>query len=254
MIWLVGGTSEARVVAAALLARGLGVVVTTATEVAPSLPVHPRLCWRPGRLAPDEMTAFIEREGVSSVIDASHPYARLVQESSRRAAELRGIAYLRYERPASGLAGAEVSWADSHEEAARLAFSFARPVLLTTGSSHLAPYVRAARKAGLPLFARVLPNPTAQAAGLAAGLDPSFLIQARGPCGVEENREIIQRLGIGVLVTKDSGEPGGVPAKIEAARLEGCRVVALRRPAAASEVVHTSLAALLEAVDSRQVK
>ena len=250
VIWLVGGTSEARTVAAALLARGLGVVVTTATEVPSALPDNPRLSWRPGRLHPEEMTAFIAREAISLVIDASHPYAREVQESARRAATRSGIAYLRFERPGAGLAAAWVCWAASHEEAARLAFSFGRSVLLTTGSSHLAPYVQAARQTGLPLFARVLPHPSAEVACQAAGLDPACLIEARGPFGVEENRETIQRLGIGVLVTKDSGQSGGVPEKLEAARLEGCQVVALCRSVPVVEGVHSTLDSLLAALDA----
>jgi precorrin-6A/cobalt-precorrin-6A reductase len=36
--------------------------------------------------------------------------------------------------------------------------------------------------------------------------------------------------GFGVLVTKDSGEAGGVDAKVEAARQSGCEVVVIERP------------------------
>jgi precorrin-6A/cobalt-precorrin-6A reductase len=45
-----------------------------------------------------------------------------------------------------------------------------------------------------------------------------------------ENRATIRKYGIGVVLTKDSGTAGGVPEKLEAARLEGCRVVVVRRP------------------------
>jgi precorrin-6A/cobalt-precorrin-6A reductase len=47
---------------------------------------------------------------------------------------------------------------------------------------------------------------------------------------VEENLAVLRRYKIGVMVTKDSGAAGGVPAKIEAARLHGCRVVVVQRP------------------------
>jgi len=56
------------------------------------------------------------------------------------------------------------------------------------------------------------------------------VVTGKGPFSVDENRSIIQCFGVRVLVTKDSGAAGGVPEKLEAARLEGCRVVVVRRP------------------------
>ncbi|MBI2437234.1 MAG: precorrin-6A/cobalt-precorrin-6A reductase, partial [Lentisphaerae bacterium] len=50
-----------------------------------------------------------------------------------------------------------------------------------------------------------------------------------GPFSLEENRALIRRFGVGVLVTKDSGAAGGFQAKQEAARLEGCLLVVVGR-------------------------
>ena len=52
-------------------------------------------------------------------------------------------------------------------------------------------------------------------------------------------------------MTKDSGKAGGVPEKLEAARLEGCRVVVVRRPEPPEEYfdqVETLIRGLLEAL------
>ncbi|HSR13508.1 MAG TPA: precorrin-6A/cobalt-precorrin-6A reductase, partial [Thermodesulfobacteriota bacterium] len=54
-------------------------------------------------------------------------------------------------------------------------------------------------------------------------------LSGRGPFSVDENRRAIREYGIGTLVTKDSGAMGGVPEKLEAARLENCRVVVVKR-------------------------
>ena len=47
---------------------------------------------------------------------------------------------------------------------------------------------------------------------------------------MDENLAVIGRLGIGVLVTKESGAAGGLDAKLDAARRTLCRVVIIRRP------------------------
>jgi precorrin-6A/cobalt-precorrin-6A reductase len=52
-----------------------------------------------------------------------------------------------------------------------------------------------------------------------------------------------------VLVTKDSGAAGGVPAKLQAARREGCLVVVIRRPVSlGSEPCFSSLEEVLAAL------
>jgi precorrin-6A/cobalt-precorrin-6A reductase len=82
--------------------------------------------------------------------------------------------------------------------------------------------------------ARVLPHGESLEACRKAGIPADSVIAGRGPFSVEENREAIRRFSIGVLVTKDSGNAGGVREKLEAARLERCRVVIVRRPAGRS--------------------
>jgi precorrin-6A/cobalt-precorrin-6A reductase len=122
-------------------------------------------------------------------------------------------------------------FAADHEQAARLAFAAGRPVLLTTGSTNLGPYVGESKRTGLALIARVLPRDDAVEACLRAGLPRERIIAAKGPFSVEVNRGHIRQFAAGVLVTKDSGRPGGVDEKLQAARLEGCRVVIVQRPA-----------------------
>lgn len=231
MILLLGGTAETARIAAALAASGFPVLVSTATDVPLALPQHPRITRRCGRLDAAAMAALMEGIRCVALVDATHPYAVAAQDNAQQAARAAGIPYIRWQRPAASPVELEGAlFAPGHEEAARLAFSCGRPVLLTVGSRNLAPYAEEAARTGLGLFVRVLPLPESLSACREAGLSGSSVIAARGPFSVEENRSLIRLTGAGVLVTKDGGAEGGLPAKAEAARAERCALVVVRRP------------------------
>ncbi|ABA87730.1 cobalt-precorrin-6A reductase [Syntrophotalea carbinolica DSM 2380] len=230
MIMLLGGTSETAPLATALLETGYRVLVSTATDAPLPLPGHPSLERRHGRLDAAAMANLMRQRGVRVLIDAAHPYAAQARTQAQQATAALDLPYLRWERPATDFDGFAVTWADDHTQAARLACADGRPVLLTTGSRHLAPYVAQARLTGVRLRARVLPHAESRNAVQQAGLAPEETIWGQGPFSVESNRSHIQQHGIGVLVTKDSGQAGGVPAKLQAAHLERCIVIVVRRP------------------------
>jgi len=119
---------------------------------------------------------------------------------------------------------------------------------LTIGSRNLAPYMRGARQQGCHVIARVLPGAESRAACRQAGLTDCEVVAARGPFSLEENCALLRRSNVNVLVTKDGGVEGGVPAKLEAAKLENCRVVLVTRPVEADSRPVQSLAELLQAV------
>jgi precorrin-6x reductase len=77
---------------------------------------------------------------------------------------------------------------------------------------------------------------------------PENVLAGRGPFSVEENRRHIRRFHAGVLVTKDSGWPGGTAEKLAAARAEGCRVIVVERPAQEEKHVFGHIDALLKAL------
>lgn len=231
MILLLGGAAETGRLAAALAETGFDVLVSTATDIPLSVAGHPKISRRAGPLDADGMAALIRNLGIGAVVDATHPYASRAHEASRVAASRAGVPLLSFIRPPAVREGDGARVASGHEEAARMAASFGLPILLTIGSRNVLPYARAAGLAKVPLIARVLPHPGSIETCRRAGLPEECIIAMRGPYSVEENRSLVARHGIGVLVTKDGGVEGGVREKIEAARLEGCRVVVVGRPA-----------------------
>lgn len=230
MILLLGGTQETAGMAKALIQSGFQVIAATATEVPLELPDDPHLTRRSGMLDALSLAQLIEVNHVRAVVDVTHPYAEVIKKLADKVCRDRHLPYLRLFRPGVLSEERDVLWAKDHEEAAHLAFQFGQPVLLTTGSRNLRSYVRTAEEKGIPLYARVLSDPTSVRLCHEAGIDQDHLLLGRGPFSLEENRSAICEHDIGVLVAKDSGQAGGTREKLEACRTEGCRLVALQRP------------------------
>lgn len=230
MILLLGGTSEAIPIARAIEAEGYSVLLSTATALSPRGRIPGSVARSVGMLDEDAMVELFSSRGICAVVDATHPYASAVSENAWRACRRAEIPYLAWDRPGGVDDGPDIHWARNHDEGAALACSFGRPVLLTIGVRNLAPYVSFAGKSRVKLVARVLDTTESVEACRAAGLTPGRIVCANGPFTMEENLSLIRKHCIGVLVTKDSGDAGGVGAKIDAARKAGCPIVAISRP------------------------
>jgi precorrin-6A/cobalt-precorrin-6A reductase len=235
MVLLIGGTSETSPLAVALAAIGFKVLVSTATDVPLDVGKHPNLSHRSGKLDREDMARLISDRGVRVLVDASHPYATSVRSNARSVSEQMGIPYVSFLRPTTFHQDDFIHLAENHDDGARKACSFGSPVLLTTGSRNLVPYIDEAERTGVRLIARVLQHPDSMEACRKAGIPDKDVLTGRGPFTTADNRSTIRRFSIGCLVTKDSGEAGGVPEKIEAARQEGCNVVMIQRPCQESD-------------------
>ena len=230
MILLLGGTSESVFLASHLAEQGYPVLVSTATDIPLKIKSHALISRRHGDLNEKELIGLIRSRGIRAIVDATHPYAQKISVLAQKAAEAAAIPYFLWVRPAIVPRDEHFIFGRDHGEAARLAFSFHKPVLLTTGSRNLEPYVEKSRQNQVPLWVRVLSHPNAIEACRRAGIPEDQILFGRGPFSVEDTRTVIKRYSIGVLVTKDSGLPGGVLEKLEAARQEHCQVVVIERP------------------------
>ncbi|MGA2617077.1 MAG: precorrin-6A reductase [Thermoguttaceae bacterium] len=231
MILLLGGTSDAAPIAEQLARSGLRVLVSQATEVPLAASGHAQVECRQGPLDDSGLAELIRSRGIRTIVDATHPYAAVIRRRAQRVAGAIGVPYLSFLRlPALRPDEPGAEFAPDHAAAAAMAFGYGRPVLLTSGTNHLAPYAAQARRTGIRLVARVLPGPRSLAACRAVGLPDDCILTGRGPFSIEDNRSHIRRHAIGAMVTKDSGRAGGTPEKLAAARLEQCRLIVLSRP------------------------
>jgi precorrin-6A/cobalt-precorrin-6A reductase len=218
MILILGGTAEARELAARLHAGAIAVTTSLAGRVA-----RPRLPDGETRIGgfggPDRLADWLREKGVTAVVDATHPFAERISDSAVTATAATRTPLLRLERPGwCERPGDAWTWVASLEDAAARIGSGDR-VFLTSG------------RQGLPAFAGC------EAWFLIRTVDPPgpplprnhALILDRGPYTVAGETELLERHRIGLLVTKDSGGEHTV-AKLDAARTRGVPVLVVRRP------------------------
>jgi precorrin-6x reductase len=205
---------------------------------------------RPDAVPADGITSALDEDspafpaGTASIPSIGPPF-KIAGHRLASAVEIPGGSEAGRMKPS----GSPVRFAADHAEAAEMAFAEGRPVLLTTGSRNLAPYAETARRTGILLAVRILDIPESLAACRAAGIPEDRIITGRGPFSVAENLAAIRRFGIGVIVAKESGQAGGIDAKLAAARRENCRVIILRRPTIPShDPVFDRPAALISAL------
>src|SRR5262249_47959015 len=137
-------------------------------------------------------------ETTDLLIDATHPFAVRMKANAADAARIAGVPLLAVLRPPWQPVPGDrwIMVADFEAAAAALGASPPR-VLLAIGQKDLAAF-RAASWHCYVVRTVDPPEPTALPAGAA-------VIAARGPFRVEDERRLLEQLGIEVIVTKNSG-------------------------------------------------
>ncbi|MER7703086.1 cobalt-precorrin-6A reductase [Kitasatospora sp. NPDC097605] len=226
-VLLLGGTTEARALAAALAGdASLRVTSSLAGRVA-----EPRLPAGEVRIGgfggPDGLAAWLRAEGVSALVDATHPFAAAMSRNAAEAAAATGVPLLALRRPGwEPVPGDRWHRVPSLPAAADLLPSLGRRVLLTSGRQGIAAF---AHLDGLHIVARSVDPPGPP---LPASLD---VLLDRGPFTLDGERAVLREHRIDVLVTKDSGGAATAP-KLTAARELGLPVVVVDRPPAPAGV------------------
>jgi precorrin-6A/cobalt-precorrin-6A reductase len=218
---ILGGTSDANQLADAIARAGIDAVYSyagrTQSPVAQSLPIR-----NGGFGGVSGLFEFITREGITHVIDATHPFAAEMSRHAVEACAASTIPLIALER-APWTRSAGDCWIEVEDiKTAVDALPEARAcVFLAIGRQHLAPFASKPQHAYTLRFV--------DPAEGALPLPETEVIVSRGPFTVAGDIDLMRSQNITWVVARNSGGTGA-RAKIDAARELGLPVVMIARP------------------------
>lgn len=227
-VLVLGGTAEARQLVEDLYTMpAVDPVLSLAGLTTSPAPVRVPVRTRTGRFGGvDGLAIWLVQNKPDAVIDATHPYATTIQANAITACKETGVPHLRLLRPPWPNRPSWFQMPD-FETTARYIPPGAR-VLLTTGTKTLKPF---AERTDATFALRTI-EPVCD---LPENILP---LTARPPFTEENERDLMRRLEISHLVTKNAGGSG--VAKLNAAEtLRLTTLVIARPPVPVAEIAET---------------
>jgi precorrin-6A/cobalt-precorrin-6A reductase len=245
-ILILGGTTEAREVAARLAERAeIEVVVSLAGRTKSPAPQPARLR-KGGFGGAAGLADFLVREKIAALIDATHPYANAISANARAAASRAAVPLIVLRRPPWVAIDGD-RWKEVGDVGAAVCALGDQPrrIFVTLGRNELGAFIVAPQHFYLIRSVDPVEPPLP--------LPHAVYLTARGPFSEADDRALMQRNEIDVVIAKNSGGTATY-AKIAAARALGIEVIMLRRPPAADapavETVQAAIAWLDHALTS----
>ena len=213
-VCIFGGTTEGRLLSEFLSELNVKIDLYIATEYGEQFVrdlknanVHQ------SRLDKQHMIELFESKSFDFVVDATHPFAKIVSQNVKEAAEYCNLKHYRIIREAEkkeypvyfDCVESIVSYLNENEG----------NILLTTGSKDLDKFMGVNNYAER-IFVRILPMESSLKRALELGYSNKNIICMQGPFSEDLNTAMINFIGSKYLVTKESAASGGFEEKINA--------------------------------------
>lgn len=221
-ILILGGTTEASALARALAEEGIAATLSYAgrTDRPAAQPVPVRVGGFGGTTG---LADYMKAEGISHLVDATHPFAAQMSANAAAAAAEAGVPLLALTRaPWVAQAGDRWSHVADIAGAVEALAGPARRVMLALGRMHVDAFVARPQHHYLLRFVDAPAEPPA--------LPRHSLIVDRGPFTAAGDEALMRDNAIDLIVAKNAGGTGA-EAKLIAARNLGLPVLMIDRPA-----------------------
>lgn len=223
MIWIIGGTSEAR----RLVSKIEDIedfVITGATESERQFIDSSKLII--GRMNLDEMLEFVEDRNIELIVDLSHPYAKIVSENAKKISNMKNIKYIRYIRNKTDIP----SWAvylKNYDECISYLKNISGTVFFTTGSKNIGDFekIRGQNR----FIYRILPALESIEECKKYNVHMKDIVAILGPFSTKFNKDMFSEYGAEYVVMKDSGKSGGTLERINACKELGITPIIIGR-------------------------
>lgn len=226
-IAVIAGTSEATDFIKCMNRLGdkYEIMAFTATEYGKEILKDTKCINICGRLDRVEFLKYLE--GFDIVADLSHPFAEIVSENVKYACNQLNIPYLRAGRSKSTYTYEKIVYVQSKEEALEYLKSFKGRIFLTTGINTLEFYEKGLKGRENDIYARILDIESSRRLAMYSKVHHIYGIP---PFTEYDTHYILNKFNIDLLVSKDSGQRGGVEEKIKAAERLSVPVLLISSP------------------------
>lgn len=214
MILILGGTTEGRKAVDVLEEAGKPYYYSTKTGEQTVALHHGRRT--DGAMDTELMTRFCREHGIRLLVDAAHPFARVLHQTVADVARRLELPLVRYERIYPERSDA-LTWIDDYREVP----TDIRTLLATTGVQSISR-LRWLEGHGVRVIYRILPRQSSVRQALEQGVGEQQL------CYYHEDDDSLPDAD--AILLKESGLSGGFQSKVDAALARGMRVIVLRRP------------------------
>ena len=204
-------------------------------------------------LPKEEIIQIIEDRKIDVLIDATHPFASHITQTCISISNQLKMPYIRFERPSTNLKNIDTSrihYVDSFDDAGKLIESdFPEGNIMHFAGANtmedVLKYVPTER-----FYPRILKVASSLEKCEKLNVDSDHIIPMNGAASKEENIELIERYDASVMITKESGEIGGVIDKINAANEKDIAVIMIQRPKI-DELDKNNIVSNLDELDSK---
>jgi precorrin-6A/cobalt-precorrin-6A reductase len=238
---ILGGTSEARLLAERLDRRGTA-RITLSLAGRTSAPLRQAGTVRTGGFGgTDGLAAWLRDNRVDVLVDATHPFATQIAANARAAAQATGVKLIVLEREAwQRVAGDRWIEVTSIDEAVAALGENPQTVFLAIGRQELAPF----RRARQHKYVVRSVDPVATD----AGLPNADYILDRGPFDETSEHRLLRERAIQIIVAKNSGGDATY-GKLAAARALSLPVIMVQRRHARSAHAVGTVEEAIRAID-----
>ena len=214
MILVFGGTTEGRKAAEVLEEAGNVYYYSTKTGEQDITLHHGQRI--DGAMDAVAMLTFCREHDIRLVVDSAHPFASQLHQTIAQVSETLNIPVIRYERiypPRNP----DITWIDDYSQVPRDIHS----LLATTGVQSISK-LKPLEAQGIKVYYRILNRDSSIALALKQGANMDQLCYYDAPQDIPIKADAI--------LLKESGTSGGFAEKVEAAKAQGMRIIALKRP------------------------
>ena len=254
-IFLLGGTKDSTELIKHLKSSyDAHILTTTTTEYGSKLAIEAGsddTIARP--LLKDEIIEIIDNSDFNLLIDATHPFAEHITKTSKSVSKICNIKYIRFERPSlsfDDIDDSHIVYAKSFVNAGEIiAEQYPEGnVLHFAGANTMEDVLK--NVASERFYPRILKVPKSIEKCEKLGIENDHIIEMKGAASLEENIDLIEKYNASVMITKESGEIGGVIEKIEAANQKDISLLMIKRPVI-KELEKEDIVSTLEEFDKK---